>query len=85
VIFCLYFYLTGLCRNRLLANPERDYSQDNEKNRQDDGKLKHRFFHTPSGPIHGIRLAEDTSQPPATNLKQNNQYQGYRQYYLSYT
>jgi len=70
---------------RLLDKFERDQGYNNEQDRQGNGKLKHRFFQAPPGPVHGIRLTEDASQPPAAHLKQDNQYQGYGQYYLSDT
>jgi hypothetical protein len=73
-----------LLPQRLGAKPERQYRDYNKYNYQDDGELEQYPFHAPPGPIDGAWLTKDTPQPPASNLKQNHQYQGCSQYNLSY-
>jgi hypothetical protein len=61
---------------------ERDYRENDEYNGEGDGELKKGFFHAALGAIYRVRLAEDTSQTAATDLKQGHQYQGYGDDYL---
>jgi len=59
---------------RLLADSEGYYGNNDKYNNQNNGKLKERLLQAPSGPEDGVSLTKYASQSPTPNLKQYNEY-----------